>query len=104
MGGLVRQSHSGFIGPSFVLETTNPFSQGVGSAISKAYDRTGSVDKSGGIGWDYVSQVLLKHNQLWFGRLAVVRIDPLEAAQYVLSPTLPLRAMDSIHLHAANTL
>ena len=53
------------------------------------------------IGWDYVSQVLPKLNQLWFGRLAVVRIDPLEAAQYVLSPTFPLRAMDSIHLHAA---
>ena len=53
------------------------------------------------IGWDYVSQVLPKLNQLWFGRLAVVRIDPLEAAQYVLSPTFPLRAMDSSHLHAA---
>jgi predicted nucleic acid-binding protein len=53
------------------------------------------------IGWDYVSQVLPKLNQLWFGRLAVVRIDPLEAAQYVLSPTFPLRAMDSVHLHAA---
>ena len=25
----------------------------------------------------------------------------MEAAQYVLSPALPLRAMDSIHLHAA---
>jgi hypothetical protein len=31
--------------------------------------------------WDYVSQVLPKLNQLWFGRRAVVRIDPLEAAQ-----------------------
>jgi hypothetical protein len=57
--------------------------------------------RSGEIGWNHVSQILPKLNQLWFGRLAVVRIDPLEAAQYVLSPTLPLRAMDSIHLHAA---
>ena len=37
--------------------------------------------RSGGMEWDYVSQVLPKLNQLWFGRLAVVRIDPLEAAQ-----------------------
>lgn len=57
--------------------------------------------RSGEIGWDHVSKILPKLNQLWFGRLAVVRIDPIEAAQYVLSPTLPLRAMDSIHLHAA---
>ena len=30
--------------------------------------------RSGEIGWNHVSQILPKLNQLWFGRLAVVRL------------------------------